>query len=284
MPHQDQQHTIGDHSHLRADCANCFGLCCVALPFTASADFAVDKDAGRPCANLREDFRCGVHSRLREEGFSGCTVFDCFGAGQRVSQGTFGGRDWRTHPGTARRVFDVFGVMRQLHELLWYLTEALTRPEARSLHEELRRVRDDVDRLSRGTAEDIVDLDVAAMRGEVGDLLSRTSALVRGGVPGRTEDHRGADLVGAGLRDADLAGATLRGAWLIAADLRRADLRRADLLGADLRDADLRGADLTGAVFLTQPQANAARGDAATRLPAALDRPSHWETGRAAAG
>lgn len=28
---------------VRADCSRCFGLCCVALPFARSADFAVDK-------------------------------------------------------------------------------------------------------------------------------------------------------------------------------------------------------------------------------------------------
>jgi hypothetical protein len=31
---------------LRADCERCFGLCCVAPAFAASADFAIDKDAG----------------------------------------------------------------------------------------------------------------------------------------------------------------------------------------------------------------------------------------------
>ncbi|WP_017599096.1 pentapeptide repeat-containing protein [Nocardiopsis lucentensis] len=284
MPHQDRQHVTDDRSHLRADCANCFGLCCVALPFSASADFPVDKDAGQPCTNLQEDFRCGVHARLREKGFSGCTVFDCFGAGQKVSRVTFDGRDWRARPETARRMFDVFGVMRQLHELLWYLTEALALPAAHSLHGDLRRVRDHVDHLSQGRAERLADVDVTAVRGEVGDLLSRASALVRDEVPGRTENHRGADLIGADLRGADLRGATLRGAYLIAADLRRADLRRTDVLGADLRDADLRGADLTGSLFLTQPQVNAARGDAATRLPPGLVRPSHWGTGRAAKG
>jgi hypothetical protein len=71
----------GEHAEeLRADCASCFGLCCVALPFARSADFAADKPAGRPCANLREDFRCGIHGRLRDKGYQGCTVFDCFGA------------------------------------------------------------------------------------------------------------------------------------------------------------------------------------------------------------
>jgi uncharacterized protein YjbI with pentapeptide repeats len=82
--------------------------------------------------------------------------------------------------------------------------------------------------------------------------------------------------VGAALRGARLRGASLRGAYLIGADLRDADLRQADLLGADLRGADLRGADLDGALFLTQPQLEAARGDPATRLPDWLRRPAHW--------
>ena len=81
--------------NLLADCGNCFGLCCVALAFTASADFAMDKEAGEPCRNLQSDFRCGIHRTLRAQGFPGCTVYDCFGAGQQVSQVTFGGRDWR---------------------------------------------------------------------------------------------------------------------------------------------------------------------------------------------
>ncbi len=86
-------------SELRGDCANCFGLCCVAPPFAASADFAINKDAGQPCPNLQPDFRCGIHARLRERGFRGCVVFDCFGAGQKDSPLTFSGQDWATGPG-----------------------------------------------------------------------------------------------------------------------------------------------------------------------------------------
>ncbi|WP_026405950.1 pentapeptide repeat-containing protein [Actinomadura rifamycini] len=264
---------MSTNTELRADCANCHGLCCVALPFTASAGFPVDKEAGRPCRNLLADFRCGIHDDLRGRGFAGCTVFDCFGAGQKVSNVTFGGRDWRSDPGLARRVFAVFPIMRDLHEVLWYLAEALGRPEAAPVHGELRRVRADVEALTGGVPE---AADVAAVRARVGPLLMRAGELVRAGVPGRRRDHRGADLAGARLGRADLRGACLRGALLIAADLRGADLRDADLLGADLRDADLRGADLTGCLFLTQPQLDAARGDAATRTPAALRRPAHW--------
>ncbi|MGW2393838.1 pentapeptide repeat-containing protein [Streptomyces lydicamycinicus] len=261
---------------LTSDCGSCFGLCCVALPFAASADFAIDKDAGRPCPNLQQDFRCGIHSDLRPRGFTGCTVFDCFGAGQKVSQVTFDGQDWRRVPGTARQMFDVFPVMRQLHELLWYLAEALTRPAARPVHADLRAALEKTERLTQGSAEELMELDVPAHRGEVNALLLRTSELVRAEVPGRKKERRGADLMGARLKGANLRGANLRGAYLIAADLKGADLRTADLIGADLRAADLAGADLTGALFLTQSQLNAAKGDAATGLPRSLSRPAHW--------
>ncbi|UBU18961.1 pentapeptide repeat-containing protein [Nonomuraea gerenzanensis] len=264
---------------LLADCESCFGLCCVALPFAASADFAVDKAGGQPCHNLRDDFRCSIHARLRERGFPGCTVFDCFGAGQKVSQVTYEGRSWRAEPATARQMYAVFPVMRQLHELLWYLAEALTLEAARPVHEELRLALAETERLTGQSADVLEKLDVGAHRGAVNGLLLRASELARAGLQGK--ERRGADLIGARLKGAGLRGANLRGAYLIGADLRGADLRQADLIGADLRGADLAGADLTGCIFLTQAQVNAAKGDSATRLPGALARPAHWGEGGA---
>lgn len=263
---------IDERAHLRADCSRCAGLCCVAPAFAASADFAIDKPAGTPCRHLREDFRCDIHASLRDRGFPGCTVFDCFGAGQHLTQKTFGGRSWRESPELARAQFAVLPVMRQLHEMLWYLTEGLTRA-AGSLHAELRARREEVEELTRRTAGELEALDVGTHRARVGELLGRVSEAVRG--VGRP-DRRGADLMGRDLRRSDLHGAGLRGAYLIGADLRGVDLGTADLLGADLRAADVRGADLGRCLFLTRPQVTAARGDAGTRLPAALERPPHW--------
>ncbi|MGC5334173.1 pentapeptide repeat-containing protein [Micromonospora sp. DT62] len=261
---------------LRADCARCFGLCCVAPAFSASADFAIDKPAGRPCPNLGGDSRCGIHADLRDRGFPGCTVFDCFGAGQRVAQVTFGGRDWRDAPETAARMFDTFAVMRPLHELLWYLTEALATRPPQPLRDELSVALDETGRLTREAADTLLGLDVDAYRGRVNPLLSRAgdAARARGGRPG--VDRRGAHLFGVDLRRTDLRRANLRGALLIGADLRGVDLGLADLTGADLRGADLRGADLSGALFLHQSQLDAARGDRHTALPPARTRPGHW--------
>jgi uncharacterized protein YjbI with pentapeptide repeats len=273
----DRGELRSDRKELRSDCGSCFGLCCVALPFARSADFAVDKPAGKPCTNLGPDFGCGIHADLRDKGYRGCTVFDCFGAGQKVSQVTYGGTDWRRAPGTAREMFEVFPVMRQLHELLWYVAEGLGLEVARPVHKRLRHEFSRLTSLTRAEAATLLALDVNALRGEVNVLLLEVGDLVRAQVPGRTRNHRGADLMGARLAGTDLRGASLRGALLIAADLTGADLRMTDLIGADLRNADLGGADLTDSVFLTQAQVNAARGDAATKLPKTLNRPSHWQ-------
>jgi Pentapeptide repeats (8 copies) len=257
-------------TELRADCSRCFALCCVALPFKHSSDFAFDKPADTPCRHLAGDFRCGIHDRLPGAGFAGCARFDCFGAGQRVAQVTFGGRDWQTHPEVAAPMFRAFTIMRHLHELLLYLGEALTWSAARPLFGDLQQALDETERL----AEDVLsEPDVSAHRSAVAPLLRAASVLVRG--PDRL-DRVGADLVGADLRGVDLRGACLRTALLLAADLRGVDLRQAELLGAHLRDADIRGADLGRALYLTQMQVNAARGDASTRLPPRLDRPRHW--------
>jgi hypothetical protein len=260
---------------LRADCEHCFGLCCVVPALTASADFAIDKDAGQPCPNLHDDFRCSIHDRLRERGFPGCTTYDCFGAGQQVAQVTFGGRDWRRAPGIAQDMFAAFTVMRQLHELLWYLTEARALPAAEPLGDELDQALDKVDRLTRSDADAVIGLDVGALRGDASHLLRRASELARGGGrPGAELSE--ADLIGKDLADADLRAACLRNAYLIGANLRGADLRAADVLAADFRGADLRGADLSTSIFLIRSQVDAARGDAATRLPPGLSRPGHW--------
>ncbi len=263
-----------DREHLRADCSRCTGLCCVAPAFAASTDFAESKPAGTACRHLAADSRCAIHPSLLEHGYAGCTVYDCFGAGQQISQVTFAGRSWRDGEPVASAAFAAFPVMRQLHEMLWYLADASGRVEARSLHEAVSVLRQRIERLTESDRETLVALDVAAWRAEVAPLLRAVSESVRGAGGSLGADHSGADLIGAGLAGKDLSRACLRGAYLIGADLRGADLRRADLLGADLRGADLRGADLREALYLTQVQVNSAIVDGDTRLPPALRLPA----------
>jgi uncharacterized protein YjbI with pentapeptide repeats len=253
---------------LSSDCGSCFGLCCVLLSFSRDAGFGVAKASGTACHHLDASDGCGIHATLREDGWPGCTVFECFGAGQQVSQVTYAGVSWRENDNLGEMAA-VLSVMRQLHEMLILLSEVERRlpgAAAAVLHR--------VTALTSDPPDQLLTIDVDELREEVGGLLSIASMRLRSGWEG--PDLARADLAGRDLRSSDLRGATLRGATLIAADLRGLDLTRADLLGADLRDADVRGAQLAEALFLTQPQANAVRGDATTELPAVLNRPRHW--------
>ncbi len=271
---------------LKADCDNCFGLCCVGLYFSATDGFPADKAAGQPCINLRPDFSCDVHSELLVRGLKGCLAFDCLGAGQKVSQVTFAGRDWRQASDVAVNMFEAFVIMRHLYELLWYLTEAMTFEAASPDHGELAAALAETERFTNLSSQALMGLDLANHREKVNALLRQMSELVRAGlsperkaVPGGQKKlGLGMDLIGKDLRRTNLRGANLRGAYLIAADLRGADLTGADLIGADLRDSDLRGTDLSQSLFLTQVQVNAAKGDARTKLPARLVFPPHWES------
>lgn len=261
----------------KADCQNCFGLCCVALPYVKSADFAFNKDGGTPCKNLQIDYRCKIHSSLRNNGFKGCTVYECFGAGQKVSQVTFRGKDWREHPEQSKEMFEVFPKMQQLHEMLYYMKEAFGLEESRPYFNALQKAMLETERLTELSPPAILELDIQSHRVGVSDLLLQISEDVRSKIKRRTTKiAKTMGLIGANLKGADLRGSNFRGTLLIAADLRKADLRSSDFIGADLRDADLSGANLTGSIFLAQAQVNAAKGDIHTKLSPHLNIPPHW--------
>lgn len=270
--------------NLQADCVNCFGLCCTALNIIASNDFAINKAAGTPCPNLQSDFRCQIHGSLREKGFKGCTVFDCLGAGQMVSQVTFNGQDWRRSPEIAEKMLRVFPIMEQLYEMIAYITEALSYKLPRSLRVNLNEQLEQVQSLTRLDADTLLSLDITMYRLPVNELLLEASEHIRkdlilkmiGAQNMRKLNFRGSDWIGKKLKDKDLRAIDLRGAYLIAADMRNTDLRGVDFIGADLRDADLSGANLSTSIFLTQMQINSAKGDKKTSLPSYIQRPSHW--------
>jgi hypothetical protein len=86
-------------------------------------------------------------------------------------------------------MFEVFPVVRDLHELLWYLTEALTLQPARPLHGELGLALQETQRLTHNSPDGLVQLDVAAHRRDINGLLLRTSELVRAEVRHKKKDR-----------------------------------------------------------------------------------------------
>ncbi|WP_346243898.1 pentapeptide repeat-containing protein [Shouchella clausii] len=267
-------------SDVKSDCLNCFALCCVSLPYMKSNDFPYDKDSGEPCRHLCSDHRCSIHGSLREKGFQGCVSYECFGAGQKVSQVVYKGKDWREDSRMAEEMFSVFPIVHQLHEMLFYLKQAIELEEAKDLKLEIQTLYDLTYTLTIKKPEEILALDIEAHRSKINPVFIKVSDIYRSQYrkkrKGSGTKKKRVDYIGANLANVDMKGHDLRGTFLIAANLTNSDLRRVDFIGADLRDADLSGANLAGALFLTQSQIQSAKGDETTVLPDYVERPRHW--------
>ncbi|MGN1033911.1 MAG: pentapeptide repeat-containing protein [Intestinibacter sp.] len=272
-------------SKLKIDCENCFGLCCVALFFSKSDGFPKDKIAGKPCINLQPDFRCSVHKNLRKKGLKGCMSYDCFGAGQKVAQVTFKGHDWTKSPDISNKMFDVFLIIRQLHEMLWYLIDASTFISNDNIKNELNSIIAETEKLTKLDEQSIINIDIDKHRIKVNRILKQVNGFVKEKVSDEKIKNsknkkalkEGYDFIGRDLTNTNLIGANFAGALLIASNMKNTNLKGANLIGADLRDADIRGANLEDSMFLTQSQVNTARGNSRTKLPKSLSMPSYWE-------
>lgn len=189
---------------LTADCTKCFGLCCTALTIIASSDFPINKPAGTPCIHLQSDYGCQIHGNLREKGFKGCTVFDCLGAGQVVSQVTFKGQNWRDIPEIGDKMFQVFPIMEQIHEMIAYTSEALSYDIPHVLFNKLSLQLKELQNLTKLDAEQLLSLDLVIYRFPLNELLSETSKYIRESLiaklPGtknaKNYNHERADWIG----------------------------------------------------------------------------------------
>lgn len=157
-------------ARLRANCARCCGLCCVAGAFSADQGFAFDKPAHTACRNLRADDRCAIHDELRVRGFPGCAAFDCYGAGQWVTQHLLAGKSWRSSPQSAAHVFTLYATYRALHELMALLDLAITQapPAAASAME---RGLLEIERTCQAGTDLPTATEVTALRQQVRRLL-----------------------------------------------------------------------------------------------------------------
>ncbi len=272
------------NKEFRCDCSMCFGFCCVALYFSTFDGFPADKDAGTPCINLNPDFTCSVHNNLKKKGLKGCIAYDCIGAGQKTAQAACKGSNWMRQPQIRTKMFEAFLVMSQLHEMLWFLVQALFLQNDINLKAEINLLLDETEQLTMLDIDSLSALNVPDHRYKINKLLRIISEHVRlrefGGKNRssgkKNVEYRRTDYFGADLRKIKLRGADLRGSCLVAANLSGSDLTNADLIGADMRDANISGADLSQSIFLTQMQINSARGDSDTKLPKLLIRPEHW--------
>lgn len=271
--HQSSHHH--DYNEFRINCDNCSGLCCVALYFSRYDGFPSDKNAGEPCRYLDGGFRCPIHGELGTKQMKGCLAYDCCGAGPIVTT-LYPGRNWKSDPGIAGEIFDVFVKTFYLQQILWYLTEIPNLLPTEPIWEESRFHISELRCVLGSSPEEILKFDMENFKLKVNPLFKNTIEFVRmvfkhpNGVPRKT------NLFAHNFKGARLDGVDFSSSLLIAANLENCRLTGSCFLGADLRDANIKNADLSECIFLTQSQLNSAIGNGRTRIPGRLTRPLTW--------
>ena len=116
-----------------------------------------------------DDDGCRIHATLREDGWPGCTVFECFGAGQQVSQVTYAGASWREQDNLGEMAA-VLSVMRQLARDARPPRRGRAR---RSPDPAADARRTEIEALTTRDPETLLLADVDALHERVGVLLGR---------------------------------------------------------------------------------------------------------------
>lgn len=259
-----------DCAHLYRDCTRCCALCCVALPHAPEDGFPAPKAPGVPCPHLTEDGRCSRYGELARQGLHGCCSFDCLGAGPAALR-RMDGVSWDRAADGGGVLFQVFSQLLLLHQLDWYLHQALDAAQIPRFRARLLELRRENAALRALSVPELLTADLEPHRTRVNSVLRQFVAFH---CPRKAPAHGncvGRRFLGIDLREHDCSAALFQNA-----DLRGCDLTGTSFLGCDLRGADVRGADLSRALFLTQSQINTVRGNTSTLLPPELERPPFW--------
>ncbi|MDD3323402.1 MAG: pentapeptide repeat-containing protein [Paludibacter sp.] len=236
--------------------------------------FPANKEAGIPCKNLMSDFCCTIHSNLVSKNMRGCLAYDCFGAGQKVTQVCYPNGDWKTNPGQANEIFDVFLIVFQLHQMLWYLVEALSLISDEPLKSDIDALISENQQMTNLIPDEILNLDIEKYRLQVNQALKRVSGMISSDSSDGKQIY---DYFGTNFKKANLDGRDFSMSLMIAANLEGCSLQGTNFLGADMRDTNIKNTDLSGCVFLTQMQINSAKGNSNTKIPVKLSRPNSWQ-------
>lgn len=225
--------------------------------------------------NLQKDFRCKIHGELEKRNMKGCIGYDCFGAGQQVTQSIYSGQTWQSVPEQAKEIFDVFIVVFQLYQIRYFLLESIVIFPAQVLKNDIEALLEENELICSSKPQDIIIFDVEGYRSRVNVLLKQVCNLLQKSL-GCENKKCPSDFLGRNFKNKDMRGLDLSTKLLIAANFNNCVFDGTIFLGADTRDADFSNADLRDAVYLSQGQINSAKGNRKTKLPQYLDYPITW--------
>lgn len=259
---------------LISDCSKCSGLCCIALYCIKSDGFPKDKPIGEPCINLMDDFKCRIHNDLERMGMRGCIGYDCFGAGQYLTEQIYGGVTWQTQPEKTKEICDMYVLVYRLFQLRFFLYESKKLASSESLLPEIAGVLRENEKICKSSIKEILQYPIDAYQNKVNHVL-KESCLALNKYLG-IKKNMGNNFINRNFEGKDFSGVDFNMKILIESNFKNCIFKGATFIGTDTRNANFDGADLREAVFLSQGQVNAAKGSRRTKLPKHLRYPDTW--------
>ena len=156
---------------LAPDCSSCAALCCIVFAFDKSESFGLDKQAGEPCPHLGTNNECLIFEQRVARGFAGCVTYNCYGAGQRVTQDVFEGQSWRDDPQLTHRMGAALSVMRRIHEQLLLLHSAVELALTTSEQETLKALEKPLLSKTNWTEEELQSFEIDKAEERVASFL-----------------------------------------------------------------------------------------------------------------
>ena len=256
---------------LSIDCEKCSGLCCVALYCSKIDGFPENKSADTPCKHLESNFKCNIHTQLLKKNMKGCLIYECFGAGQKVTQLYKSVGNWSSNPGQRKEIYQIFLIMTKLYQMRWYLIQAFDLNVSLEINDKITALIQENEQLAGLHPNKLLSYNLDKYREKTNHILKIIIDQISA-----PQTEKSKNYLGMNFRGKNLNGKDFSMSLLIATNLEHCSLKKAIFLGANMRDANVKNTDLSQSLFLTQMQINSAKGNSATKLPLYLSRPSSW--------
>lgn len=245
---------------LKIECQECLGICCTALYFSKIDGFYEDKKAGQDCINLDSQHRCKIYQELLVKNSKGCKIYDCFGAGQKVTQ------MYLNRQVVDQEVCKIYLIMYQLYQMLWYLLQAKNYGQ-KQVNGSLQTIQE----IIQLSAKEILQTNIDTIIKEAKMALKKASDTLTAIDVTKKQTYFQKDLSFKNLDHKDFSMTIM-----IASNLEGSSLDKTNFLATDIRDTNIKNTDMSNCLFLTQGQINSAIGNQNTQLPSYLTKPETW--------
>lgn len=113
-----------------------------------------------------------IFQKRTQLGFAGCVTYNCFGAGQRVTQEVFNGKTWRENDHLKQQMGAALSVLRRIHEQLSLLRASKKLPLSKEEHSSVEFLENELSQKEKWTEADLQHFPIEQTEKKILSFLS----------------------------------------------------------------------------------------------------------------